>query len=230
MVGSMDEYVYMCLSTCEHVYTFLYRPEVISQGALYLDFGGQCLSLALSLRILLSCHRTLSHLPDTRITDGHYHACLSWVLGTERRSSYSLSDHFTNPVPTPNLSGYCSLPLLSFLDTLGSLYIFLVSEINGAGAENAYPGPAGNSWRQTSTLLMEIWGWLVLRGKGFQGKDSFPRPCLGGTDTHTCPLPPSAWDPGMKSLIEFFLASGHLALLCSDRQVTPQLQQRLIRV
>lgn len=99
----MDEYVYMCLSTCEHVYTFLYRPEVISQGALYLDFGGQCLSLALSLRILLSCHRTLSHLPDTRITDGHYHACLSWVLGTERRSSYSLSDHFTNPVPTPNL-------------------------------------------------------------------------------------------------------------------------------
>lgn len=39
MVGSMYEYVYMCLSTCEHVYTFLWKPEVISQGILYLDFG-----------------------------------------------------------------------------------------------------------------------------------------------------------------------------------------------
>lgn len=77
----MYEYVYMCLSTCKHVYTFLYRPEVISQGTLYLDVLGQDLLLALNLQILLSCHRILSHLPHTGITDRHYHASLSMGTG-----------------------------------------------------------------------------------------------------------------------------------------------------
>lgn len=71
-----------------------------------------------------------------------------------------------------------------------------------------YPEPIEKSWYQTSILLMEVPGWLGLRGKGLLGESPVPDPPLRGL-----PLIPvlGLWQEVAHTVL---LASGHLALLC----------------